>query len=634
MERQRPNFIRLHLSSTPNSRLFRGVRSFHLHSATNNQTHPGAKPHVTQLKFFASLAATELADNAKISTMNKKKKKKPTSSRNSTPSPVPEPTNKNASRASQKRSYREPVFAQYFSFVLLLLAIVLVSVLFYEVMVAFWIPLFLAAVLVVVFRPWYNWLRNRFKLGDAISALLTALSVLLIVLVPLGALLVLAVVESQQVLKQFNSVQVLENAEQIRTKLGLELPIAVTQTQSEIETLAGECSLDTATENRHQASLFEIQYSTDELADFWNLKRPSPISATGDSEEKSSDADKQLGSSDQETPLEDLAEVAAEPASSDDASTTEPWEKYLSKLAAVNQLHGEIAWANESPDGADSPTINRKRFSTLHDYRLLIGELEVAFNDFIVKQLGGKTRAWAATLLNPTEEQSEVYIATVTEKLRSTLFVFGGKGLTYILLMVGGSIVMIVSFYFFLLDGQSMISAFKRLSPLDDEHEQELVDQFSKVSRAVVVATLLSALVQGLLAGVGFYVAGLESIFLLTVLSAVLAMVPFLGAASVWIPCSLYLYFIDNNMTAAIGLAIYGAAVISMADNIIKPLVLHGQSKLHPLFAFLSVIGGLAMLGPIGILIGPMIIAFMQTLLEILHSEVQELEKNSATAVE
>ena len=116
---------------------------------------------------------------------------------------------------------------------------------------------------------------------------------------------------------------------------------------------------------------------------------------------------------------------------------------------------------------------------------------------------------------------------------------------------------------------------------------------------------------------------------MLTVLSAVLAMVPFLGAASVWIPCALYLYFIDNNMTAAIGLAIYGAAVISMADNIIKPLVLHGQSKLHPLFAFLSVIGGLAMLGPIGILIGPMIVAFLQTLLEILHNEVRELKQNS-----
>ena len=591
-------------------------------------------------------------EHAKISAMNKKKNKKPRSSAESSPATVADSDSQTDSNSTNKRNFREPVFAQYFSFVLLLIAIVLVSVLFYEVMAAFWIPLFLAAVLVVVFRPWYDWLRNRFKLGNAIAALLTAMSVLLIVLVPLGALLVMAAAESQQVLRQFNSVRALENAEQVRTKLGLELPGAVTQTQAEIETLAGECNLDSATENRHQASLFEIQYSTDELADFWKLKRPASISAASssdrpslklnggvDDQDVSKNQDEELSqgeksdSTAEENPIEDPTELASESAGSDD-STSEAWEDYLSKLAVVNQLHEDIDWESDLSDDPDLVAANRKqRLAALHDYKLRIGELEVAFNDFIVKQLGGKTRAWAATLLNPTEEQTEVYIANVTQQLRSTLFVFGGKGLTYILLMVGGSVVMIVAFYFFLLDGHSMISAFKRLSPLDDDHEQKLVDQFSKVSRAVVVATLLSALVQGLLAGVGFYFVGLESIFLLTVLSAVLAMVPFLGAASVWVPCSLYLYFIDNNLPAAIGLAIYGAAVISMADNIIKPLVLHGQSKLHPLFAFLSVIGGLAMLGPIGILIGPMIIAFLQTLLEILHSEVQEFEQNATAAL-
>ena len=565
-----------------------------------------------------------------MSAMSKKKKKRPASSKN--PAPAADSANQTGSTASVKNKLREPVFAQYFSFVLLLIAIVLVSVLFYEVMAAFWIPLFLAAVLVVVFRPWYDWIRNRFKLGDTISALLTALSVLLIVLVPLGALLMLAVVESQQVLKQFNSAQALENAEQVRTKLGLELPMAVTQTQVEIEALAGECTLDAETENRHQAGLFEIQFSTNELADSWDLKHPSDAPALDLNNNPDQESD--------EAENDDEQSGSTEPASTETPDSkpetpSEAWENYLTKLAEVNKLHEDIVWESEQSDEADSPTSDRRqRLTSLHDYKLLIGKLEAAFDDFIVMQLGGKTKAWAATLLNPTEKQTEVYITNITKQLRSKLFVFGGKGLTYAFLMIGGSIVMIVAFYFFLLDGHSMISAFKRLSPLDDEHEQELVDQFSKVSRAVVVATLLSALVQGLLAGVGFYFVGLESIFLLTVLSAVLAMVPFLGAASVWVPCALYLYFIDNNLTAAIGLAIYGAAVISMADNIIKPLVLHGQSKLHPLFAFLSVIGGLATLGPIGILIGPMIIAFMQTLLEILHSEVKEFGGNSTAATD
>ena len=584
---------------------------------------------------------TRPAENAKISAMSKKKKKQPTSkpAANTKSAKAAEQTSADATTASapvqpQPTNFSSAIFAQYFSFVLLLIVIVLVSVLFYEVMAAFWIPLFLAAVLVVVFRPWYDWLRSRFKLGDAVAALLTTASVLLIVLIPLGAILVFAAAESQQVLRQFNSAKAVQNAKQVRTKLGLELPMAVTQNQVEIENLSSTCTLDVTTANRHQAILFEIEQSTDEIADFWELKRPANATLLdqAQSTEDASIAPNTPDGSD-ETDTNATTEL---PALNDHQNTSIAWQTYLTKLAATHQLRDSIDWTNELPSTANSDDtdkspaeIRQQRLASFHDYKLLLSELEVEFDNFKTQQLGGKTKAWAATLLNPTEEQSEAYIAKVTNQLRDTLFVFGGKGLTYILFIVGGSIVMIVSFYFFLLDGRSMINAFKRLSPLDDEHEQELVDQFSRVSRAVVVATLLSALVQGLLAGVGFYFASLDSIFLLTVLSAVLAMVPFLGAASVWIPCALYLYFIDNNMTAAIGLAIYGAAVISMADNIIKPLVLHGQSKLHPLFAFLSVIGGLAMLGPIGILIGPMIVAFLQTLLEILHTEVSELKKSS-----
>jgi len=203
--------------------------------------------------------------------MNKKKKKRSTSKPASTPAKTD-----TAAASSQPASSN----ANQTNFG----TAVLVSVLFYEVMVAFWIPLFLAAVLVVVFRPWYDGIRARFKLGDAVAALLTTASVLLIVLIPLAALLVFATVESQQVLRQFNSTKVLENAKQVRTKLGLELPLAMTQTQVEIENLS-ECSLDTVTANRHQASLFEIEQSTDELADFWELKRPAPATLLADSQE-------------------------------------------------------------------------------------------------------------------------------------------------------------------------------------------------------------------------------------------------------------------------------------------------------------------------------------------------------------
>ena len=506
---------------------------------------------------------------------------------------------------SAERATDENIFAQYFSFSLLLIAIVLVGILFYEVMAAFWIPLFLAAVLVVVFRPWYDWIRKRLNTRDWIAAAVTAVSVLLVVLGPIAVLLFLAAAESQQVLSRVNSVQIIENANQVRAKLGLDLPPAVVQTQAQLQQLTDGASFNHETRDLHRASLFEIEYQANELANVWGLPKPEKLL-------KNADADSQPSTK---------------------GLVAEKWKSFVDQLVKAKRQYEDLDWildGSAADSSADNETalggVSQKPLEKFHDYKLELSELATAFDSLKIEQQGGKARAWATTLLNPTEEQVDAYVEEATSYFSDQLVFLGGKGISFILLSLIGALVMIVAFYFFLLDGHSMIEAFKRLSPLDDEHEQELVAEFSSVSRAVVVATLLSAIVQGLLAGVGFYFVGLESIFLLTVLSAVLAMVPFLGAASVWVPCALYLYFVDNNLPAAIGLAVYGAAVVSMADNVIKPIVLHGHSKLHPLFAFLSVIGGVAALGPIGILIGPMIVAFLQTLLEILENEMKAMD--------
>ena len=193
-----------------------------------------------------------------------------------------------------------------------------------------------------------------------------------------------------------------------------------------------------------------------------------------------------------------------------------------------------------------------------------------------------------------------------------------------------GLAIMVLTMYYFFSDGPSMAAAMMKLSPMDDVYEQELLDKFGDVSRAVVLASLLSAIVQGLLAGVGYMVAGVDSIFFWTALTIFLAMVPFVGSAAVWIPICLYLYFVqEESTTAAIVLAIYCVVVVSMIDNLIKPMVLHGQSNLHPLLALLSVIGGIQALGPIGILVGPMLVAFLQALLNMLNKELHLLGQES-----
>jgi predicted PurR-regulated permease PerM len=209
-------------------------------------------------------------------------------------------------------------------------------------------------------------------------------------------------------------------------------------------------------------------------------------------------------------------------------------------------------------------------------------------------------------------------------------------GVQTILGMIIGLVIMVISLYFFLADGPAMINTLMQLSPLDERYELELLARFAEISRSVVVATLLSAVAQGVAAGIGyFFVLPSEApVFLLTALTMVLAIVPFIGAAGVWVPVCLGLLLLGggegqpagSNWPIVLGFSIYCAVIVSGLDNVIKPYILHGQSNLHPLLALLSILGGVQVLGPIGILVGPMLVSFLQALLSIFQREVEQWE--------
>jgi len=492
--------------------------------------------------------------------------------------------------------------SRYISFGLLIGVIALLGILFYEVMAQFLVPLFLAALLVVVFRPFYQWILGKTGGREKTSALLTTAAVLLVVLVPIGTLFVLAAAEGRQVYSQFSAPRIVDSVKEIRTNLKLDMPSKddLRLIEAELIDLQQNVSLSPTQADRHQISLYEIEEAGKNIALAQGFDWP-----TKDRVEEN-EGDEVAG-------VESDSQYFPKPTS---------WENFALGISASRTLHDQIPWESSS-----KLEDKQKRNEALHDYQVKLNETAGYFSDFRTSFLGGKTKAWAIELFNPSDNESEAYATNVVNFLRDKLFRISSATFAYVGRLLLGAAIMIIGLYFFLIDGPKMIEGFKGLSPIDDDHEQELVAEFGRVSRAVVVATLLSALVQGLLAGIGFYFAGLESIFLLTVLSAVLAMVPFVGAAAVWFPCCLYLYFVDNNLAAAIGLGIYGVAVISMADNLIKPFILHGQSNLHPLFALLSVLGGVSALGPIGILIGPMVVAFLQTMLKILQPEMSDLDR-------
>ena len=185
-------------------------------------------------------------------------------------------------------------------------------------------------------------------------------------------------------------------------------------------------------------------------------------------------------------------------------------------------------------------------------------------------------------------------------------------------------LVTVLGLYYFLVDGTQLTASAMGLLPLDQKYQEELVGKFVEMSRAVTSASLIAAVTQGLLLGVAYYFSGLGGVFLLTILTMLASFVPLVGSAVVWGSCGLWLFFADRP-TAAILVLAWSGTVVVMCDNVLKTMVLHGQSKLHPLLALLSVLGGVQVLGPLGIFFGPMAVSFLQAGLTMLNTELRAL---------
>ncbi len=248
--------------------------------------------------------------------------------------------------------------------------------------------------------------------------------------------------------------------------------------------------------------------------------------------------------------------------------------------------------------------------------------------DWLTNRLAELSRHLDLSLTGPDIEASigeavKQFVAPAA--LRTTQFLGQMLGQMLVALLV-----MLLASYYFFADGPAMVQAIVRLSPVERGRTQELLDQFDSVTRAVVVATLATAVLEGLLMGAGFYVAGIGSVLLLTAVSMLFVLIPVVGAVIVWAPVCLWLAVMDHRPLAAVLLASYCIGMLTIVDNTVRPWLLHGRSNLHPLLALLSVLGGVQALGPIGILVGPMVVIFLQTLLNMVHTELTDLTAASS----
>jgi len=173
-----------------------------------------------------------------------------------------------------------------------------------------------------------------------------------------------------------------------------------------------------------------------------------------------------------------------------------------------------------------------------------------------------------------------------------------------------------VALFFFFRDGPRYARFIVGLLPLERPYQERAVGAFSKTVTAVVRSMFVTAVVQGVLAGAGFSVVGLPVPILLALLTAINSFIPFLGAASVWIPASIWL-IIQEEFLKGFGLMAYGFLIISMIDNFIKPLMIGESTRIPVFLLFFTILGGLKVYGVLGIFLGPIILSLGMAFLTI-----------------
>ncbi|MDD5382401.1 MAG: AI-2E family transporter [Candidatus Margulisbacteria bacterium] len=185
--------------------------------------------------------------------------------------------------------------------------------------------------------------------------------------------------------------------------------------------------------------------------------------------------------------------------------------------------------------------------------------------------------------------------------------------------------VTIFSVYFFLKGAKGIHKFIEEFFPLPEGRYRQIFSRFDELSRSMVMGQIVVGLIQGFLAWIGFFVLGVPNPVLWGFLTAIISIIPMLGAALVWFPIAVYL-FITGQMVGiywkAFSLLIYGTLVISTIDNILKPKIIGDRAKIHPLIILFGILGGIQLIGIPGILIGPMILTLFDVVLEMFREVV------------
>jgi len=180
-------------------------------------------------------------------------------------------------------------------------------------------------------------------------------------------------------------------------------------------------------------------------------------------------------------------------------------------------------------------------------------------------------------------------------------------------------ILIIMAMFFFFVDGKNILHKLMYLSPLPNKYDKEIFKKFRTVSYTTLISTFVTAAAQGVIGAIGFAIVGFP-VFLAGILVALLSLIPYIGSMILYVPVGLF-YLIIGDIWQGVFILLWGSLVIGNADNIIRTYMIKGKAEVNPVFVLFSILGGLAVFGFWGIIIGPLIVALAVTVFHIYELE-------------
>lgn len=182
--------------------------------------------------------------------------------------------------------------------------------------------------------------------------------------------------------------------------------------------------------------------------------------------------------------------------------------------------------------------------------------------------------------------------------------------------------IFVIMLYYIFKHGAALKEFAVRLSPLSDKKDMKIIDRLEQSINSILRSSVVIALIQGILAGIGFTIFGVPQPALWGLLAGICAFIPGFGTSLVLIPVIIYLG-VFGSLVNTIGMAIWGIFAVGLVDNFFAPWLMSKGSNIHPFLILLSVLGGLIFFGPIGFLLGPLTLSLLLTLFEIYFIEAQ-----------